>query len=357
MIGHHMTTAQDSPDSSFSESSDETDHHIPTTMRAVGRADYGEPEDLGLMEVDVPSVEANQVLVRMHASSVNPLDWHFCTGTPMFMRLMAGVRRPKQPIRGADFAGEVVAVGSAVARFSVGDRVFGEGASAWADYMAINEKGIAAIPEGVSSVDAAASPVAALTALQAIRDWGEFKPGQSVLVNGASGGVGVYAVQIAKALGASEVVGVCSGRNSEMVLGLGADRVIDYTSEDFTKTAGSYDVFIDNIGHASLGTSLGVVNNEGAYVMVSGKKGKFVRPVPRMIGAMIRNVFTKKRLAGGTARADANDLEQIAGWIADGTIKTVVDRTFALEDAPEGLAYLATSRTRGKNIITVEPMV
>lgn len=326
---------------------------VPETMRSVGRGEYGGPEVLRVAISDTPTAEADQILIKVHASSVNPLDWHVTTGTPQIMRLMFGIRRPKNRAIGADLAGEVVAVGSAVTEFAIGDRVYAEGSAAWSDYAVVREAGAAHMPRTLTFAQAATYPVAALTAIQALRDWGRLKPGQTVLINGASGGVGIFAVQFAKLLGASEVVAVCSGKNADLVSSLGADRVIDYTKEDFVNTAGTVDVFVDNIGHQSLSKSVSVLNDGGAYVMVSGKKGKYIAPIPRIVRAMVLNLLTTKRLVGGTAKANSDDLRQIAQWTDAGNVRAVIDRTFTLEEASEALAYLATNRTRGKSVIQV----
>lgn len=330
-----------------------TGNDIPDTMRSVVRYRYGGPEVLETTMADTPSPEAGQLLVKVHASSVNPLDWHFTAGKPKFMRLMFGLRRPKRPFIGADVAGEVVAVGADVSEFSVGDRVYSESTAAWSEYAIVKAANAARIPDSIGYAEMGTVPVAALTAIQGLRDWGGLQSGQTVLVNGASGGVGIFAVQIAKLLGASEVVGVCSGRNAEMVKSLGADRVIDYTTCDFIDEAGQFDLFLDNIGHQSLSRSLKALTPQGTYVMVSGKKGDYIAPVPRMVWSKVMNIFTKKQFAGGTAAVSGSDLAQIARWIETGQLRTVIDKQFTLDQAPEALAYLETNRTRGKSVVHV----
>lgn len=326
---------------------------IPDTMRSVVRYRYGGPETLEVATVETPAPEAGQLLIKVHASSVNPLDWHVTAGKPKIMRLMFGLRRPKRPFIGADVAGEVVALGPGVSEFSIGDRVYSESSAAWSEYAIVKAANAAQIPDSIGYAEMGTVPVAALTAIQGLRDWGGLQSGQTVLINGASGGVGIFAVQIAKLLGASEVVGVCSGRNAEMVESLGADRVIDYTACDFIEEAGQFDVFLDNIGHQSLSSSLKALTPQGTYVMVSGKKGDYIAPVPRMVWSKVMNLFTRKRFAGGTAAVSGSDLAQIARWMEAGELRTVIDRQFTLDDASEALAYLETNRTRGKSVVQV----
>lgn len=322
-------------------------------MRAIVRTEYGGPDVLRLAEHERVEPTDDQVGIAVRAASINPLDWHLTTGTPAIMRLQFGLRRPKQPVMGADVAGVVESVGPDVTEFKVGDEVYGEGRAAFSDFAIVRQGGLALKPTNLSFAEAAAYPVAALTALQGLRDWGSMATGHRVLVNGASGGVGTFAVQIAKILGASEIVGVCSGKNAAVVESLGADRVVDYTTEGFSAVGTDFDVYFDAIGSRSLRESLRVVRPGGTFVMVSGPKGKLIRPVPRMIAAKTMGVFVRQRVAGGTARADADDLVTLARWTEEGLVRPVIDRTWTLDQVPQAVAYLAQGRTVGKSVVVV----
>ena len=262
-----------------------TARRLATTMTAVTARAYGGPEVLAIEELPVPTPAAGELLVEVRASSLNALDWHFLTGTPYVARSMFGLRRPKRFVRGADLAGVVVAVGGGVTRFRVGDSVFGEGpGGGCGQYLTVKEANVVAIPEGVSFEAAAASPVAGLTALQGLRAHGAVEPGDRVLINGAAGGVGTMAVQIAKALGA-HVTAVCSTRNVDMVRSLGADEVLDYTRDDFVAGGARFDVMLDNVGNRHPTECRSVLVEGGRYVAVSGPKAnRWVDPLPYMVG-------------------------------------------------------------------------
>jgi NADPH:quinone reductase-like Zn-dependent oxidoreductase len=322
-------------------------------MKAIVNQSYGTPDVLELADVDPPQIDDGQMLVRVHAAAANPLDWHFLTGTPYFLRLMAGLRRPKEPVRGVDVAGVVERVGTGVTGFAPGDRVFGGARGSFAELAAVRPSGVAAIPDGLSFAEAAALPVAAITALQGLRDHGGLQAGQSVLINGAAGGVGTYAVQIAKAMGA-EVTGVCSTHNVEMVRSLGADHVVDYTTDDFAVEGREYDVILDNVGNRSLADCRRSLTPTGVYVMVSGPKtGKFLGPAKRMVASKLMFLFSRRRSVTFTANETAAELQALVDMIEDGTLRSVIDRTYPLADTAEAMRYLETGHARAKVIISV----
>lgn len=246
-------------------------------MRAVVRHAYGGPEVLRVEAVEKPVPTDDQLRIRVHAASINPLDWHYLRGAPYLMRLDSGLTRPTSPRLGVDFAGTVEAVGRNVSGFKPGDEVFGGRNGALAEYVCVSPRAVVAKPANVTFEQAAAVPIAAVTALQGLRDRGKLRAGEKVLINGASGGVGTFAVQIAKVLGA-EVTGVCSTRNVELVRSLGADRVVDYTRETFTEGAERYDLILDMVGNHDLLDLRRVLKPEGRYVMIGGSSGRWMRP-------------------------------------------------------------------------------
>jgi NADPH:quinone reductase-like Zn-dependent oxidoreductase len=324
------------------------------TMQAVTYRCYGSPEVLGFGAVEKPVPGPDQVLVRVQAASVNPLDWHFMRGSPYFMRLMSGIGRPADTRLGRDFAGSIEAVGESVSRFKPGDEVFGGAGGAFAEYVVVRETGsIARKPANVSFAEAASVPVAAITALQALRDHGQLEAGQRVLVNGASGGVGTFAVQIAKAMGA-EVTGVCSTRNVDMVRSIGADHVIDYKKEDYTESSERYDLVVDMVGNHPLRRNLHVLEPNGSLVLVGGGKGDWIEPMKGPINALLLDKFVEQRVVSMLARLDADDLAELAGLMETQAIKPVIDRQFSLSETPAALEYSETGRARGKIIINVE---
>ncbi len=322
-------------------------------MKAIRFTKYGSPDVLQLQEVEKPLPTENRILVKVHAASANPLDWHRMRGAPFLVRLSEGMFKPKNPKLGADVAGRVEAVGSDVTKFKPGDEVFGAiGVSAFSEYVCARETAFALKPANISFEDAAAVPVGALTALQCLRDAGQIQAGQSVLINGASGGVGTYAVQIAKHFGA-QVTGVCSARNLEMVRSIGADHVIDYTRENYTRTGGRYDIILDNIGNHSPSANRRVLAPDGRYVL-AGFASMFGLIQVILLGAVISKLSRQKI---GFKLSDANeaDLVFLQNLLATGKIRSVIDRCYPLNETAEAIRYLETGRARGKVIITVTP--
>ena len=325
------------------------------TMKAVVSRCYGGPEALEYLDVDKPQPGPNDVIVAVKAAAVNPLDYHYMRGSPYLMRLSAGIGRPSDPRMGVDFAGVVVEVGDDVTRFDIGDAVFGGANGAFAEYLLVRENGaIAAKPENSSFEEAAAIGIAAVTALQALRDDGRLVAGEKVLINGASGGVGTYAVQIAKALGA-EVHGVCSTRNVEMVLALGADHVFDYKKENYTESGNEYDLIIDMVGSQSLTANRRVLKPNGRMVLVGGPKGNWLAPLWPPLKAAMLSPFVDQDIGMMLAVLNGVDLEYLAGLMADGRVTSRIDTRYPLADTMEALRYLETKRARGKVIIAMDP--
>lgn len=326
----------------------------PTTMRAAVHERYGRPEDVVTVRtVPVPEVGPADVLVKVGAASVNALDWHYVTGLPMFARPTLGLRRPKRQVPGADVAGVVEAVGAAVTRFQPGDRVFGEvSGGAYAEYVVAPAEWLVPVPEGVAIEQAATIGVAAETALQGLRDWGQLQAGQRVLVNGASGGVGSFAVQLAKALGASHVTAVCSTGNVEAARRAGADRVVDYTRVDIRGLDGTFDLFFDNAGSLTLRDSRRLVSAGGSYVMVTSPKSKWLHPMPRMLSVPLVFAFGAKRApAFKVASRNRADLELLIDLVARGLVTPVLDQRWALADAAEALRVQGEFHAKGKSVV------
>ena len=321
--------------------------------RAVVQCRYGGPDVLRIEDVARCVPGDDQLLVRVRAASVNPLDWHGLRGTPYLARLVMGLRYPKDPRVGVDFAGTVEAVGSKVTRFKPGDEVFGGGNGALAEYDCVGEHRVAAKPARLGFDEAAALPVAGITALQAFRDGAKLQPGQKVLINGASGGVGTFAVQVAKALGAS-ITGVCSTRNVQLVRSLGADRVIDYTREDFTTTDERYDVVLDNVANRSLSEIRRVLKPGGRYIFVAGGTGRWIDPLPRVAASWAMSRVVSQDMGFFLAHMDGDDLRVLADLVESGKVKPVIDRRYPLREAPEAIRYLEGGHARGKVIVTVD---
>jgi NADPH:quinone reductase-like Zn-dependent oxidoreductase len=324
------------------------------TMQAITYHCYGPPEVLELQALEKPAPAEDQVLVRVHAAAVNPLDWHYMRGSPYIMRLGTGLGAPKETRLGVDFAGTIEAVGNRVTRFKPGDEVFGGRTGAFAEYVTVREdRALALKPANVSFEQAAAVPIAAITALQGLRDKGRLQPGQKVLINGASGGVGTFAVQIAKALGA-EVTGVCSSRNVDMVRALGADHVIDYTRENFTEGGQRYDLILDNVGNHSLRAIRRALVPDGTLVIVGGSsKGNWIGPMTEPLLAILSSPFVSQNLENFMARLDPQDLSALADLMRAGKVTPVIDRRYPLSEVPAAIRYLEEGHARGKVIITV----
>jgi NADPH:quinone reductase-like Zn-dependent oxidoreductase len=326
-------------------------------IKAYFYRDYGSPDVLRLEEIDKPVPADDQVLVRVRAASVNPLDWHYMEGTPYIVRLMDfGLLKPKVARLGVDLAGQVEAVGKNVTDFKPGDDVFGQKFGAFGEYVCVKaDRALVVKPAGVTFEQAAALPVAAITALQGLRDKGKVQPGQKVLINGASGGVGTFAVQLAKMMGA-EVTGVCSGRNVELVRSLGADHVIDYTKEDYAKNGQRYDVMLDNVVNHSPSENIGILNPQGKYVMIGGggpEDQGFIGPLILPIKAALLRRFVTQEVGFMLADVTKNDLTFLADLVQSGKMKVVIDKTYPLNQLPEAMRYLETGRARGKVVITV----
>jgi len=323
-----------------------------SSMKAIVRERYGRPNVLKLRDVGRPVPADDQVLLRVYASSVNPAEWYDVTG-PYFARMGNGLRRPKNPAVGADVAGRVEAVGRAVQELRPGDDVFGTSGSAWAEYACARADRLAIKPANVSFEHAAAVPVAGLTALQALRDKGRIEPGQKVLINGASGGVGTFAVQLAKAFGA-KVTGVCSTGNLELARSLGADFVVDYMHEDFTMLGDHHDLMLDIAGSRSFGEVRRVLTPKATVVLVGGRmKYRGLGPLPHLARTLLASRGRSQTVTFFVAKVTKEDLAALGDLLADGTVTPVIDRTYPLSQAPEALAYLGEGHAKGKVVITV----
>src|SRR3989454_7552430 len=323
-------------------------------MKAIVRDKFGPPDILQLQEVEQPELADDGVLVRVRASSVNRLDWYDVTGTPWVARLMTGLRRPKSRLIGVDFAGTVEAVGKDVTDLQPGDDVFGGrsgNSGSFAEYVCA-QKGIARKPANLTFEEAAAVPVAALTALQGLRDHGQLQPGLKVLVNGASGGVGTFAVQIAKALGA-EVTAVCSTRNVEQARSLGADQVIDYTSEDFTRSGRRYDVILDVAGSRSWSQCRRVLNPRATLVIVGGPKRRLMGPLGHIAKVRLAALRGSQKAVFFVAKWNKPDMDVLRELLASGNVKPVVERRYELGEVADALRFMGEGHAQGKIVINV----
>ena len=329
-------------------------------MKAIVYYNYGSPDVLKCEEIEKPTAGDNEVLIRVRAASVNPFDWHFMRGTPYMVRIQAGLRKPKDKRLGVDVAGQVEAVGRNVTQFRPGDEVFGACRGAFAEYACASESALVMKPDNVTFEQAASVPIAALTAVQGLRlgglgDKGQIQPGQKVLINGAAGGVGTFAVQIAKSFGA-DVTGVCSTRNVDMVRSIGADRVIDYTQEDFTKSGQRYDLLFDCVGNHSLLACRRVLNPKGIYIPVGGEGGRWmIGPLARSITALVLSRFVSQKLvAFFLARLSKDgDLAILRELMKAGKVTPVIDKRYRLSEVPEAIRYLEEGHARGKVVITL----
>jgi len=312
-------------------------------MKAVVYRAYGPPDVLRSEEMDMPTAGDDQILIRIRAASVNPFDWHLMRGSPFFLRVQTGLGRPKVTRLGVDLAGQVERVGRNVTRFQPGDEVFGASRGAFAEYVAARESAFAAKPRNLTFEQAAAVPVAACTALQALRDKGQIRSGQKVLVNGAAGGVGTFAVQIAKSFGA-EVSGVCSTRNVDLVRSIGAAHVIDYTQEDFTQRQARYDLILDAFGARSLSGCRHVLAPGGTYVVVGGPLA--------VVKALLASRFVREKLVAVTASVKADDLMALKELIEANQVTPVIDRRYPLSEVSAAIGYLEQGHARGKVVIS-----
>ena len=327
--------------------------HDSTTMNAIVYSEYGGPEVLQMDEVEIPTPSDDEVLVRVRARSVNAGDWHLMRGTPFLVRLVyGGYRNPKFPVLGVDIAGQVDAVGKNVAGLKPGDEVVADlsenGFGAFAEYVCVPETIIVTKPAGVSFEAAAAAPTAGVAALQALRDSGQLQAGERVLINGASGGVGTFAVQIAKFLGAT-VTGVCSTGKMEIVRSIGADHVIDYTQEDFTESANQYDIILDAAGSHSMREYARVLHPTGRYVFVGGPTRRFVTA---LLAGPVLSVLGRKRFQTFMLKPDRDDLAFVIELLDAGDVEPVIDRRYGLPEVPEAIRYLEAGRVTGKIVVT-----
>lgn len=324
------------------------------TMQAAAHRCYGSPDVVQLESVEKPSAVEDQVLVRVRAAAVNPLDWHYLRGEPFVMRLSTGLGTPEDGRLGVDFAGVVEAVGPKVTRFKPGDEVFGGRSGALAEYVLVSEsRNVLHKPANISMEQAGSVAIAGVTALQALRDRGRLQAGQRVLINGASGGVGTFAVQIAKSLGA-EVTGVCSGRNAELVRSLGADQVIDYTQTDFTEGPQRYDLIVDMVGNHPLSRLERVLSDQGSVAIVGGpSSNRWIGPLSGALWAELRAPFSKHEMGFMLAELKPVDLQALADLMQSGQLTPVIDRSFPLSEVAQALQYLETGRARGKVVVTM----
>jgi len=322
-------------------------------MKAVVQDNYGSPDDLELRDIDKPVVKDDEVLIRVHAASVNAADWHYMRGMPYIARLSLGLRKPKSKVRGRDVAGQVEAIGKDARRFRPGDEVYAEvDTGSFAEYTCVPEDVVGLKPANLTFEQAAAVPLAAVTALQGLRDKGQIQPGQKVLINGASGGVGTFAVQLAKSFGA-DVTGVCSTKKVDMVRSIGADQVIDYAQEDFTQNGQRYDILFDLVGNRSLSDCRRALTPKGTLVLSGGEGGRWLGSVSLLIKALLLSPFVGQKLRAFLAKTKHEDLLVLQELIEAGKITPVIDKTYPLSEAPEAIRYLEERHVRGKVVITV----
>lgn len=326
---------------------------MSVAVRAILQDTFGSADVLHLADIDKPRGGDRDVLVHVQAASVNPADWHFMRGEPYIARAAAfGIRRPKQRVRGTDLAGRVEAVGAAVQDLHPGDEVFGSCAGAFAEEACGDANNFAVKPANLTFEQAAAVPMGAVTALQLLRDIGKVQPGQRVLINGAAGGVGTFAVQIAKWLGA-DVTAVCSTRNVDMVRSLGADHVIDYTQQDFTHMGRRYDVILDNVGNHSLSACRRALTPDGTLIPNSGAGGRWIGAFRRVAAGSLVSRFTRQKIRLKVAAIHTDDLNVLRELIEAGTVRPVVDRTYPLADVPDAIRYLEEGHVPGKVVISL----
>ena len=323
-------------------------------MKAIVQDRYGSADVLELRDIDPPVISADEVLLEVRAAGVEPGVWHLMTGLPYLVRVMGyGLVRPKYPVRGRDVAGRVEAVGANVTRFQPGDEVFGTCEGSFAEYAAAREDKLALKPANLSFEEAAVIPISGMTALQALRDKGRVQPANKVLIIGAGGGVGTFAIQIAKAFGA-EVIGVCSTTKVALVESIGADHVIDYTREDFADRAGQYDLIIDNAGNRSLSRLRRALAEDGTLVIVGGEEGgPWVGPADRIVPAALLSPFVRQRLLPLMAAERQDDLRLLGEMAESGKLRPAVDRRYPLVEAPDAVRYVGEGHARGKVVVTI----
>lgn len=319
-------------------------------MKAIIYPRYGSPQVLEFVDQEKPTPTENQILIKVVAASVNPLDWHKMRGAPFLVRLSDGLTKPKDSRLGVDVAGYVEAVGASVTNFQVGDEVYGTALGAFAEYVCANQDNIVHKPAALSFAEAASLPVAAVTALQALRNHGNLQAGQKVLVNGSSGGVGIFTVQLAKALGASEVSAVCSSRNADLVRSLGADHVIDYTKQDINKITHQFDLIIDNVGNLDLAMLKRTTPSTGTAIIVGFTTIAHMLKV--LLGAKLLGTGGRK-ITSMLANETATDFQFLNELMTAGKLKPVIDKTYRFNEIPEAIRYLETGRARGKVVIDV----
>lgn len=317
-------------------------------MKAIVQNGYGSPDFLSLKDVEKPTIQEDEVLVRVKATSINAGDYFSLMGTPWLVRFSVGFPKPKDYILGWDMAGQVEAVGDQVKNYKIGDKVFTACGSAYAEYVKVKETLLALMPENLTYLQAAAVPTAALTALQGLCNVGKVQSGQKVLINGASGGVGTFSVQIAKVFGA-EVTGVCSTRNVDMVHSIGADQVVDYTKDDFTKSGKQYDLILDNVANRSLFELKRVATPEGIIIPNSGHGG-----MGYVIKAFLYSPFMSQLGKMYLSTPNSNDMAVLKEFLEAGKIKPIIDKEFSLENVADAFRYLAEKHAQGKIVINVE---
>jgi NADPH:quinone reductase-like Zn-dependent oxidoreductase len=324
-------------------------------MKAIVYYKYGGPDVLRCEEIEMPAPRDGEVLVKIRAASLNPYDWHFMRGEPYAIRLMAGIGKPKNKRLGADVAGVVEAVGRNVTQFKPGDAVYGLCHGAFGEYVCTAETKLVKKPDGVSFEHAASVPIAALTALQALRDKGKIQPEQYVVVNGASGGVGTFGVQIGKSFGA-KVIGITSTRNIELVRAIGADYVIDYTKGDFTKGEWKYDLILDCVGNHTFAECRRVLNPNGKVIGAGGTTDNWMlKPIARMVTSTLQSIFVSQKPVTIMAKMNQADLLTVGELMTSGKVKPVIDRCCNLEEVPDAMRYLEEGHARGKIILMLEP--
>jgi NADPH:quinone reductase-like Zn-dependent oxidoreductase len=321
-------------------------------MKAIVYRNYGSPDVLKIEDVEKPAPRDDEVLIKVRAAAANPMDYHFMSGA-YIMRPMTGLRRPKQTRPGVDFAGEVEAVGRSVTRFQPGDQVFGVARGAFAEYVCATEARCVLKPANLTFEQAAAVPVAGVTALQGLRDKARIQSGQKVLINGAAGGVGTFAVQIAKSFGAV-VTGVCSTKSVNVVRSIGADHIIDYTTDDFTQSAERYDLIFDCVGNHPLGACLRVMTSKGTFIACGVRaSGLWIGPLPHLVNVLVSSWFVSQNVVFFIARITVEDLMILKELIEAKKVTPVIDQSYTLSEVPEAIRHLKEGHPRGKVVITV----